>query len=50
MLTLSFSFLASRGSSIGGLLEQMGIPHWILWVLLGGWICFTLYRKFARTD
>ncbi|MEO5914951.1 MAG: hypothetical protein ABIS50_12005 [Luteolibacter sp.] len=50
MLSDSFFILASRGSAFGKLLDKMGIPHWIIWVLLAGWIVFVLYRKFASSE
>lgn len=50
MLTAFHPILASRGSAFGKLLDKMGVPHWIIYVLFGGWVVFALYRKFAGSD
>jgi hypothetical protein len=50
MLTAFYPILASRGSAFGRLLDKMGVPHWIIYVLLGGWVVFVLYRRFASSD
>ena len=50
MSLIPHPILASRGSAFGRLLDEMGIPHWIIWVLLGGWLVFVVYRKFAGSE
>jgi len=49
MLAATFSILASRGSALGKLLDEMGVPHWVIWVILGGWLCFVIFRRFANS-